>query len=170
MTFQKGHPDYRTPEGLRKMADALRNRWRNEWASRKPQYPEGHKKCSMCKEVKPYSEFTRVSKGDGYFSYCKPCNRRYTQPTRRAMKLRHRYGMTEADYANLLISQSGKCAVCWEPFDERYKGTSASLDHDHETDKLRELVHNNCNCVLGYADDRVDILEKAIEYLKKHSR
>jgi hypothetical protein len=54
------------------------------------------------------------------------------------------------------------------PFDERYKGTSVSMDHDHETNKPRELVHNNCNCVLGYAEDKIEVLQAAIAYLTRH--
>jgi hypothetical protein len=170
MKFQKGHPDLLTPEARKRAGETLRKKWAAEWMYRKPQYAEGHKRCSACREVKPFSEFTRVNARDGYYSYCRPCARVISRPYRRKTKLKIRYGITEQQYNDLLIAQSGRCALCSEPFDERYKGTSVSLDHDHRTKALRELVHNNCNCVLGYADDRIEILEKAIEYLKKHAR
>lgn len=38
----------------------------------------GHKKCSQCKEVKPYEDFSvnQYTK-DGYQAYCKVCNEEY---------------------------------------------------------------------------------------------
>jgi hypothetical protein len=68
------------------------------------------------------------------------------------------------------IQQSGRCALCGEPFDEREHFLKASVDHDHETDEVRSLLHKRCNLLLGVVDDDPAIFEKAIEYLKKHSR
>lgn len=42
--------------------------------------PEGHKRCSRCKQVKPFSAFSRnASKSGGYNSWCMECHREYSQ-------------------------------------------------------------------------------------------
>lgn len=43
-----------------------------------------------------------------------------------------------------------------------------SVDHCHVTGKVRGLVCQNCNSMLGYAKDEERRLEMGIEYLKKH--
>lgn len=53
------------------------------------------KKCSKCKQLKPYSDYTvAVDKKDGCQSYCKPCksshDRRYykTYPAKKNLQMR----------------------------------------------------------------------------------
>ena len=46
--------------------------------------------------------------------------------------------------------------------------TKACVDHNHTTGKIRQIVCNNCNAVLGYAREQVSVLQAAIEYLDKH--
>ena len=42
-------------------------------------------------------------------------------------------------------------------------------DHDHLTGKAREWLCDSCNTGLGRFKDNIDLLKKAIAYLKKHS-
>jgi len=50
-------------------------------------------------------------------------------------------------------------------------GVTANLvkDHDHETGKARDWLCDSCNTGLGRFKDNVELLEKAINYLKKHN-
>lgn len=41
------------------------------------------------------------------------------------------------------------------------------FDHDHKTGKFRGWICNHCNTTLGFARDRIEVLQKLIEYLKK---
>jgi hypothetical protein len=49
-------------------------------------------------------------------------------------------------------------------------GVTANLvkDHDHETGKARDWLCDSCNTGLGRFKDNIELLEKAINYLKKH--
>lgn len=71
-----------------------------------------------------------------------------------------RYGITAEDYDHMFAEQNGLCAICGRP-DSR----ALSVDHDHETGKVRGLLCSKCNFLLGYADDDPEILTRAIEYL-----
>lgn len=72
-----------------------------------------------------------------------------------------RYNLTPADYARLLARQKGVCAICRKPI-------KLSVDHNHLTNKVRGLLCNGCNTLLGYAWENITILRSAIRYLKQH--
>lgn len=50
-------------------------------------------------------------------------------------------------------------------------GVTANLvrDHDHVTGKARDWLCDSCNTGLGRFKDNIELLEKAIDYLKKYS-
>ncbi len=50
-------------------------------------------------------------------------------------------------------------------------GVTANLvkDHDHKTGNAREWICDSCNTGLGRFKDNIKLLEKVIDYLKKHS-
>ena len=59
--------------------------------------------------------------------------------------------------------QNIKCAICGTEFNEKNKGF---VDHSHITNEVRGLLCSKCNSLLGMANDDIEILKKAIEYLK----
>lgn len=130
------------------------------------------KQCYTCKKLKPLTEFhSNCRKYDGLSIYCKDCVR-----LQRKDKHYHkwsRYRITQAQYNIILKQQKGVCAICGKPetaHDSRTKQIKPLVvDHDHKTNKFRELLCDNCNHILGNARDDIKILEKAIEYLRKHS-
>ena len=75
---------------------------------------------------------------------------------------KHRYGLTEEEYKDLFHRQNNKCAICGCEFDENNKGF---VDHSHTSNRVRGLLCTRCNTLLGMANDKVEILKKAIEYL-----
>lgn len=40
------------------------------------------------------------------------------------------------------------------------------VDHDHKTGDVRALLCSRCNSLLGYADDSIELLKRAIAYLE----
>lgn len=73
-----------------------------------------------------------------------------------------KYGLTTADYKKLFEDQKGLCPICELPLGKKFH-----VDHDHSTGKVRGLLHPNCNCILGFAKDDIQVLRGAIRYLGK---
>lgn len=75
-----------------------------------------------------------------------------------------KYRITPEQYGALFEEQGGLCAVCHKP----PLGTGKQglvVDHDHVTGRVRGLIHTTCNCLLGHAQEDIEILEGAIRYL-----
>lgn len=84
---------------------------------------------------------------------------------------RRKYGINYADYAALLEAQKGVCACCGRPETKMQFGSirMLSVDHDHETGKVRGLLCGNCNNGIGYfGNDRPDLLRAAADYLDRY--
>lgn len=81
----------------------------------------------------------------------------------RFIKAKYSFGVTEGIYSARMREQNSLCAICLEPFRK-----TPHIDHNHVTKKFRGLLCRSCNHLLGNARDRVDLLIRAIEYLKKY--
>jgi hypothetical protein len=89
--------------------------------------------------------------------------RKITYRKRALMRI---YGITTEEYDLILESQGGVCAICGQvqnPIERPF-----AIDHNHTTGKVRGLLCNNCNLILGHARDNTYILENAIHYLKEN--
>jgi hypothetical protein len=79
----------------------------------------------------------------------------------RATSLKRLYGMSENDYQKLLILQNGQCGLCGKFSNSK----RLSVDHCHQTGKIRGLVCPSCNFLLGYIEKYWQLLDKAKIYL-----
>ena len=92
--------------------------------------------------------------------------------SRRSARLKHRYGITAAEYDSLYEAQGGCCAICKKPAEAgsspgHWKNKLA-VDHCHDTGKIRGLLCNKCNTVIGsLADESVALA--AARYLRLHA-
>jgi hypothetical protein len=86
----------------------------------------------------------------------------------RGHHLKYRFGITLADYDKLLSKQNGVCAICRQPQRTPAHGvrTSLGVDHCHKTGKIRGLLCRRCNQGLGMLSDSIDLLQKALNYLR----
>jgi hypothetical protein len=129
--------------------------------------PDGCKWCPDCDEIKPLAEFARTTgKQSGYHSYCLPCHTARGVESKdrlyggtREYHLRRRYGIGQAEFAELLAEQGGVCAIC-RALDPQH------VDHDHRTGWVRGILCFNCNGGLGQFRDNPEYLASAITYLK----
>ena len=48
-------------------------------------------------------------------------------------------------------------------------GKKLDVDHCHDSGKVRGVLCNPCNTMLGHARDKVEILESAVAYLKENN-
>ncbi len=70
-------------------------------------------------------------------------------------------------YNEMFSQQKGCCAICKKHQSELKK--SLHVDHCHATGKVRELLCQECNHLLGNSQDDMKILLAAIAYLGRHS-
>lgn len=80
-------------------------------------------------------------------------------------KLRHKYGIGTKERDKLLEQQGGVCPLCLTNTPSK-KGWV--VDHCHVTNKVRGILCQNCNTMLGMSSESIDTLLRAIEYIKKH--
>lgn len=138
------------------------------------QAPEGQSYCSKCDSYKPNNDFTANKHTEaGRYMHCKTCvnkNYRKHQADRVLQDKTKNYGISAKEYVELLEKQGHVCAICGEPETRIHRGTLASfsVDHDHETGKIRGLLCGTCNHGLGYFRDDVELMKSAIEYLDRN--
>lgn len=80
------------------------------------------------------------------------------------------YGITLAEYEQMLVDQDGMCAVCHGPevVNRSGKIISLAVDHCHSTGKVRGLLCRACNSGIGHFADDIERIMSAIEYLKNN--
>lgn len=135
------------------------------------------KTCSKCRQEKPRSEFYKDrARPDGLYTSCKSCHYERTSTWRRenrelvrerereryyaeghrerkrVEKRLRKYGLTQEAYESLLDSQGGVCAICQLPFVDPNESPKdwdvPSVDHCHETGRVRGILHRRCNLAL----------------------
>lgn len=86
-------------------------------------------------------------------------------------RLRHltrtmwRFDHSAEHYYEMLKNQHGICGLCGEP---PKPGEYLVVDHDHDSNMLRELIHDACNKVIGFSKDDPNLCQKAARYLLRH--
>ena len=81
--------------------------------------------------------------------------------------LKHKFGITELQYNEMLENQNNACAICKSTESGDVRTTKLSVDHCHETGVVRGLLCSSCNKAIGFMKDSTENLKNAIEYLKK---
>jgi hypothetical protein len=115
------------------------------------------KKCTKCNIIKPLDSFglNRDNRtGKAYRrGYCKTCKNREKQLKK--------YNLTVEKYNTLYETYKGKCPICKNFY------SKLVIDHCHRTGKVRGLLCDSCNKLLGFAKDNFTILHNAVLYLEE---
>ena len=139
------------------------------------------KTCTCCnKELSIKLFYIRKDRDNSYTAWCKKCtsikvssyrNKEKTKKYKAEYYIKNKnkklnndlkkYNLTLKDYNDMLAIQENSCAICKHEVDKRL-----SVDHCHKTGKVRGLLCSSCNFILGHADDSIEVLFNAIEYLK----
>ncbi len=131
--------------------------------------------CKRCGESKPVDQFS-IQEGmkDGLRADCRSCsNSRYKEYCRRNPDkvkdsyYRRVYGISLAEYLDMLAHQDDVCAICGKP--ETAAKKSMAVDHDPVTGAVRRLLCHKCNAGLGHFNDDPALLEAAARYLQEHA-
>lgn len=128
--------------------------------------------CNMCKQEKDFEFFSVDSRSKtGYQSRCKECQQLVKKEMAAYYRERHlmaKYGITHADYEEMLAQQENKCAICG--IEEKYcENQRLAVDHNHETGQVRALLCKKCNQAIGLLQDSASFAWNAYKYLEKHN-
>jgi hypothetical protein len=84
-------------------------------------------------------------------------------------RIKRKYKINKNEYLSLAYKQHQKCAICQIKCSNTKKRT-LTVDHCHITNKVRGLLCQKCNVLLGMANDNTNILLQAIRYLAESRR
>lgn len=136
------------------------------------------KECAKCGVSKSDSEFYSFHDKWQERSYlsarCKPCHQEYkkenpvaTARNRKTEKLKLRYGLTYEEWEKLREDEDFSCMICG--ITEVELGRRLDVDHCHVSNKVRGVLCNSCNVILGRAKDSIEVLKAAIAYLETNA-
>jgi hypothetical protein len=74
------------------------------------------------------------------------------------------FGLTLEKWQAMHDAQAGVCAICGG---KERRGHALSVDHCHQTNKVRGLLCGDCNRGLGLFRDNPEALVRAAEYLRR---
>ena len=133
---------------------------------------QGFRICACCGKRRPGTGFaprraeSSLGGGDGLQPVCAEClgARWHGGPPEYygdvvGVRVRRRFGLTEAQVDALVASQGGLCAAC-------RIGRAEHVDHDHVTGRIRGILCFTCNTGMGNFGDDPDRLLGAANYLK----
>lgn len=83
------------------------------------------------------------------------------------LSLRKLYGITLAQYHQMLDAQGHRCAICSAHASEVTKG-KLFVDHAHLTGRVRQLLCSRCNMAIGLFREDISAIQAAADYIKKH--
>jgi len=87
---------------------------------------------------------------------------RQNRPEYDKMRRYAKYGISLDEFTIMVNKQGGKCAICENSCE------NLTVDHDHATGQVRDLLCGNCNSGLGMFKDDKKRLASAMLYLEKH--
>ncbi len=112
--------------------------------------------CIKCGEYKCATEYSSVRA-----TACFECIQKAAMDRR----LRYTYGITVEDYNAMFIEQRGRCAICGKH--QSSLNRVLCVDHNHDTGKVRALLCNGCNTLVGAADN--PLIDVVLAYVKLHA-
>lgn len=143
-------------------------------------FTDTEKWCPSCEKWLLHSAFY-VSRAapSGLAAHCRPCSRERAKqwgkdnPDRvrsnnRRNHFRAKYGIDEDVYDSMFRAQGAACAICRRRPLLHGVGT-LHVDHDHATGRVRGLLCQGCNHMVGHARDSADVLERGAKYLRKQT-
>lgn len=116
---------------------------------------------------------TSVTSADSKSAACKSMKSFYeaNPDYARWASIKSKYGVTKAQYTELLDAQNGVCKICKQPESRTTKTGQAMnlhIDHCHGSKAIRGLLCHTCNTALGLFKDSPELLQAAIEYLREN--
>jgi len=131
-------------------------------------WAEGQKKeCNKCKVELPLSDFGYNTSGKDPFDKngyrlrrgdCKDCNKQANKGKNEAMKVAKESGISYK------APEGTPCALC------NKKKNNLVFDHNHETNRFRGYLCNECNRSIGMLGENMENMVKILNYINKDEK
>jgi hypothetical protein len=138
------------------------------------------KVCYRCKINKELFEYQRDNASkDGYRATCKKCRAKrmkatYTREHAKTKNIKFKYGISQAQYDELVMVQCGVCYICGNNETRTHHLTGEiyqlAVHHDHSTGKVIALLCSACNRGIGLLKDSAVLLSRAAEMQANNER
>jgi hypothetical protein len=79
--------------------------------------------------------------------------------------LKCRYGISLEQKKQMYDDQKGLCKLCGKSLPDDFR--KAAIDHDHDTDEIRGLLHLSCNWMVGIVETKADLIVLIHGYLER---
>jgi hypothetical protein len=141
-------------------------------------------RCNSCARKKAYKNNPQLrlvsinnlpkstrGKNNGMFKHGLSHTKKYKQKIQLKANLK-KYNLTPNQFKKLLKKQNNVCAICGkiESNKNQYGIRRLSIDHNHINGKVRGLLCQKCNSVLGLINDDILILKIMIKYLIRNNK
>lgn len=149
------------------------------------------KHCKGCNRDLPLKSFGKSGqkKNNGRRYKCNECRRKRRSEKRaenntiyieyehrpdvkrrdRNCRLKREYGITIEEFEQMEKDQDYKCKICKKPENHKTK-KHLTVDHCHDTMKVRGLLCHRCNCAIGLLYDDINLFKQTINYLKENEK
>jgi hypothetical protein len=150
---------YTGPFGTKAKFDSPEKEY--EWAKTQS------KECNKCKEELPLSEFGYNTSGKDPFDRngyrlrrgdCKECNKMANKGKNEAMKVAKESGIPYK------APEGTPCALC------NKKKNNLVFDHNHQTNRFRGYLCNECNRSIGMLGENMENMVKILNYINKDEK
>ena len=87
--------------------------------------------------------------------------------------LKKNFGLTVEEYQVIQNTQNNLCLICGNPETKTSKDGNIfrlSIDHCHLCSVIRGLLCQRCNALLGFVEEDIEVLERAILFIKEHNK
>jgi hypothetical protein len=145
---------------------------------------EDEKWCTKCQAYRPIDQFYPSCKARcrTHFKHTftpqrKAYGKAYREARPKEISQRNRqywlksaHGITSEEYEELFQAQGGVCAICHLPETKRTKTgaiRSLHIDHDHKSNRRRQLLCARCNLALGFVLEDVEIAKSLVKYIER---
>jgi hypothetical protein len=146
----------------------------------------GKKLCTKCNKILDIKNFHKQTRRTNKLQlWCKQCDkdekkRTYHEYRKKQVRLsskksqlKSNYGLSFEEYKQLLKKQNNVCAICGKKQlnkNNQFNKKVLSIDHCHKTKIVRGLLCTECNFGLSKFKDDIELMKKAIKYLKKYEQ
>lgn len=133
-------------------------------------------RCESCRKEERKLSYVRMreTKPEIWERHVERENLRYAKNKEkiRAKRRLATYGISQEEFEQMLLKQNGVCFICKN---KETKPSNAggnknlSVDHCHKTGRVRSLLCQRCNTVVGLLEESADLCQETMRYIKEQN-